>query len=184
LPGQQFTYTWTASVGAAPPSGMGAGFANPIVNPTQPTMYKCVVTGGSCVKTDSVNVVVGSGLPVSLQVDSITCFNAANGKLKVVLLGGVPPMTYNWSPNLSTTDSLVNVGPNTYSVTVTDSKGCAGSATATLTQPTALVFVLDSVNINCNAAGNGQVNATVSGGTTPYTYTWNPANTNSTPLMD
>lgn len=179
VPGQQFTYTWTASVGAAPPSGMGAGFANPIVNPTQPTVYKCVVTGGSCVKTDSVNVVVGSGLPVSLQVDSITCFNAANGKLKVVLLGGVPPMTYNWSPNLSTTDSLVNVGPNTYSVTVTDSKGCAGSATATLTQPTALVLVLDSVNINCNAAGNGQVNATVSGGTTPYTYTWNPANTNS-----
>jgi hypothetical protein len=86
LPGQQFTYTWTASVGAAPPSGLGAGFANPIVNPTQPTVYKCVVTGGSCVKTDSVNVIVGSGLPVSLQVDSITCFNAANGKLKVVLL--------------------------------------------------------------------------------------------------
>jgi len=178
LPGQQFTYTWTASVGAAPPSGLGAGFANPIVNPTQPTLYKCVVTGGSCVKADSVNVIVGSGLPVSLKLDSITCFNASNGKVKVVLSGGVPPMTYNWSPNLSTTDSIVNAGPNTYSVTVTDSKGCAGSATATLTQPSALTLVLDSVNIKCNAAGNGQVNATVSGGITPYTYTWNPANAN------
>ncbi len=72
----------------------------------------------------------------------------------------------------------MNAGPNTYSVTVTDSKGCAGSATATLTQPSALTLVLDSVNIKCNAAGNGQVNATVSGGITPYTYTWNPANAN------
>jgi gliding motility-associated-like protein len=179
LPGQQFTYTWTASVGAAPPSGVGTGFANPIVNPTVPTVYTCVVTGGACLQRDTAFVIVGTGLPVGVNVDSIRCFGQATGKIRAVPLGGSPPLTYVWSPSLSSTDSIVNLGPNTYSVTVTDNLGCSGSATATLFQPPLLTLVLDSTNITCNNASNGQLNATVAGGTPAYTYTWSPVGPNS-----
>ena len=80
LPGNQFTYNWTASVGAAPPSGVGASFASPTVNPTQATVYTCIVTGGSCLLRDTANVVVGSSIPISLRIDSIRCFGQTNEK--------------------------------------------------------------------------------------------------------
>jgi gliding motility-associated-like protein len=178
LPGSQFTYTWTASVGAAPPSGAGASFATAIVNPTQPTAYICVVTGGACIKTDTALVVIGNGLPVSIRFDSILCNGANNGKAFALKQGGVSPFTYQWSPNLSATDSIVGLSPNTYSVTITDNVGCSGSATATLSQPPLLTLVMDSVNIRCNGLANGQVSATVAGGTQPYTYVWSPVQPN------
>lgn len=184
LPGNQFTYTWTASVGAAPPSGTGASFATAIVNPTQPTVYICVVTGGACVKTDTAFVVIGNGLPVSLRLDSILCNGANNGKAFALKQGGVAPFTYQWSPNLSTTDSLTGLSPATFSVTVTDNVGCSGSATATLSQPPLLTLVMDSVNVRCNGLANGQVSATVTGGTQPYTYTWSPAQGNVSSLTN
>lgn len=183
LPGNQFTYTWTSNpTGSAPPSGAGAGFANPIVNPTVTTLYTCVVTGGSCTLTDTARVTVGTSLPVNLLVDSISCNNFTDGKVKAVLTGGVAPITYVWSSGGGNVDSIKNLAPNTYSVTATDSKGCAGSATAILSNPTLLTVVLDSVNVSCFGAGDGKITATVSGGRPTYVYTWSGGAANNPAL--
>lgn len=173
LPGNQFTYTWTASVGASPPSGTGVAFANPIVNPTQTTTYICRLTGGLCTLVDSVTVTYGSNIPTTIQIDSISCFNAADGKLRVILGGGTSPFSYTWSPNASsTTDSVINVSPGTYAVTVSDNYNCSGIASVQVTQPTQLTATVNTTPVSCYGGNNGSATANANGGIPPYTYNW------------
>src|SRR6185437_13912658 len=60
----------------------------------------------------------------------------------------------------------------TYTLTVKDVNGCTGTATKTLTQPTAAVAasVSASTNVNCFGGSTGSITVAGSGGTTPYTY--------------
>ncbi|MBS1625512.1 MAG: gliding motility-associated C-terminal domain-containing protein [Bacteroidetes bacterium] len=170
----QATYTWTASQGTAPPSGTGSGFATAMVSPTQTTTYVVSVTGGSrCTLVDSMTVTVGNGLPVPKLVDSITCAGQNDGRIYIRMNAGVPPYTYIWSSTVAgNVDSAINLGPGTYTVSVTDAQGCSGRDTTTLVPPAPLTLRLDSVNIPCYGGSTGSVTATVGGGRPGYTYVW------------
>ncbi|RFS14187.1 hypothetical protein D0T08_21850, partial [Emticicia sp. C21] len=60
----------------------------------------------------------------------------------------------------------------TYTVTVTDAKGCTATATVTITQPNVLTTSITKVDVSCNGGNNGSATVTPSGGTSPYTYQW------------
>jgi PKD repeat protein len=60
-----------------------------------------------------------------------TCPNAPDGLVDLMALGGTAPYSYLWS-NGSTEEDLV-AAPGNYSVIVTDSLGCTGTTTATIT---------------------------------------------------
>ncbi|MFN8298183.1 MAG: SprB repeat-containing protein [Chitinophagales bacterium] len=63
------------------------------------------------------------------------------------------------------------MGPGTYTVTVTDGNGCTATASATVTQPAAISAVIASYNdVSCFGANNGNINISVTGGVTPYTF--------------
>src|SRR5690606_5948486 len=69
----------------------------------------------------------------------------------------------------------------TYTVTVTDAKGCTGTKSFTIAQPTALTATTSSTNVSCNGGTNGTATVNVSGGTPAYTYSWAPSGgTNAT----
>ena len=65
----------------------------------------------------------------------------------------------------------------TYSVTVTDSKGCIASDAFTVAQPTALTAQITNTNAYY-AHTTGSIDVTVQGGIAPYTYSWNTGSTN------
>jgi hypothetical protein len=67
----------------------------------------------------------------------------------------------------------------TYTFTVTDSRGCTGTASVTITQPTAVVVTMSSTNPSATGATDGTASAAVSGGTSPYSYLWSNGQTTS-----
>ena len=71
----------------------------------------------------------------------------------------------------------------TYNVTVTDTKGCTASTTATVTGPlTALSVALASQgNVTCNGLSNGTISLNVSGGTGAYSYAWSGTGSGTNP---
>jgi hypothetical protein len=102
----------------------------------------------------------------------INCFGGSNGSVTVNASDGTPGYTYLWNTT-ATSPNISGVPADTYSVTVTDSKGCLATATKTLAQPSAPVT--GSVVIfpaSCFGTANGAIDLTPSGGTSPYTYNW------------
>ncbi|MFN8299130.1 MAG: gliding motility-associated C-terminal domain-containing protein [Chitinophagales bacterium] len=175
LPGQSFQYQWinlttNASAGTTPTI---------TVNPAVSTDYLVTLTGGACTLSDTVHVVVGNNIPVSLTVDSIDCFGMSNGKLFAVAGGGTPPIAFAWSTGTSGVDSLVNLGPGTYSVSITDAQGCTGNTSKILSEPTQVTVTIQSQAITCNGAANAQALATATGGTPNYVYAWSTGNNNN-----
>ncbi|MBN8677158.1 MAG: T9SS type A sorting domain-containing protein [Chitinophagales bacterium] len=109
----------------------------------------------------------------------ITCFGANNGWVHVSTMSGIGPYTYIWSNGGSTSD-ITNLGPGTYTVTVTDvATGCSNVASATLEEPAVLVCSPSSIPANCGL--NGTATISVTGGTAPYSILW--FNGQSTPSI-
>ena len=70
----------------------------------------------------------------------------------------------------------MNLVAGTYAVTVTDAGGCTATGTASISSlsTTKVSHTISQQNIACFGASTGSVPVTPSGGTTPYSYTWNP----------
>jgi gliding motility-associated-like protein len=76
--------------------------------------------------------------------------------------------------------SQANLVAGNYTVNILDANNCPGTGTVVISQPNLPLQVdLVSTDDNCSAS-SGSINATVSGGTAPYSYSWTPnaGNTN------
>lgn len=107
---------------------------------------------------------------------NLTCFNSADGSLEVVATGGNTTISspYNYLWNNNQTGAIINgLSAGTYTVTVTDANACQATNSFTITQPSQLVLNPTSENVKCFMGSDGSIDANPSGGTTPYTYTWN-----------
>lgn len=128
----------------------------------------------------TVNVVVSITQPTVLLLltssTNATC-TAADGSATVVASGATPVYSYLWTPGVQTTATATNIAAGTYSLVVTDAKGCQQSAAVIVgVSPGGTASVTSSNNVTCTGLNNG--NATVSmgtGATPPYTYSWSPS---------
>ena len=172
-------YQWSASTGTAPPSGLGPQYSTATVTPSATTLYTVTTSGGGgCTLTDTVRVTLGTSLPVSALVDSITCSDSTNGKIIIIMNAGIAPYTYVWSPAAGGADSITGLAAGTFYVTVTDNAGCIGKDTFKLTTPSAIAMLIDSTPITCFNAANGKLSDSVWGGHSPYMITWAPGGAN------
>lgn len=112
-------------------------------------------------------------LLVSANATPSAC-NAADGSLMITVSGGIPPYTYTWA-NGATTQNLSNLAPSAYTLTVYDSTGYSVTNT----------FYINSANLTasptittaaCDSTG-GSIQLALSGGTAPYTISWNTGDT-------
>ena len=112
----------------------------------------------------------------SSTIQNISCFGADDGSIDLVVSGGTGAYTYQWS-NEASSEDLSNLAPGTYTVTITDANGCSTSKQYTVTEPALLVASgtkssHNGFEITCNGADDGSIDLTVSGGTSPYVYSW------------
>ncbi|MCB0559738.1 MAG: hypothetical protein KDD09_12385, partial [Phaeodactylibacter sp.] len=89
--------------------------------------------------------------------------------------GGLTPYTYTWNTGQSTasfTDTPA-AGTQTYTVALTDANGCTSTASVTVIVNDNPEASASATNTTCGDA-NGSATITVTGGTTPFSYTWSP----------
>ena len=151
------------------------------VTPSETTTYTVTATAtqGGCAATATKEVTVTvNELTVEVSVNDALCNGASNGSVELSVSGGTTPYSYVWS-NGATTEDLSSVSVGTYTVTVTDANGCTTTASATVSQPSALTVSLDSENETC-AGNDGTATVAATGGNGDYSFEWSNGQNSAT----
>jgi gliding motility-associated-like protein len=155
-----YTYLWSNSATTQNIAGLAVG-----------TFTVTATDANGCSGTASAVLTQPAILTLSAAKTDVNCNAAATGTITTTVTGGTPSYNYNWGGGI-TTANRSGLTAGTYTVTTTDSHGCTATASATITQPTALAVSQVHTNISCNGAANGSIDLTASGGTLPYGFNW------------
>ena len=157
-----YDITWSNGSKSANINTLTAGYYSVTVN-----------DGSGCIDTGGVLIRNTGNIILVLNVDSITCHGDNDGIIQANVSGDAPPFTYLWSTG-STADRIFDLGPGSYSLTISDSNGCQAEKKVTLNEPDSLLLQISTYPESCIGGGqNGMAIARVTGGTPPYRYFWN-----------
>ena len=135
-------------------------------------VYSVVVTDSEGYTiTESITITESVVLSTTLYGSNVTCNGISNGAVNLTVTGGTSPYAYNWY-NSSISEDINNLSAGLYKVTVIDANGCTKKDSITISEPTVLSLSLAGTDITCNGGSDGSIDLTVSGGTSPYTYSW------------
>ncbi len=131
--------------------------------------------------TEPAPIVVNASISTFTGNVNVSCSDACDGSITLEILGGEAPFTVNW-PDLGISDdaSIDGLCPGVYNAIVTDAIGCTSEVSYTLNAPAPLAIQFTST-FDC-ATGVTNICALPSGGTAPYSYSWN--NSTSTNCTD
>ncbi|MCC6726782.1 MAG: HYR domain-containing protein [Saprospiraceae bacterium] len=173
--GGNFTYLWSG-----PGIVSGGSTPTPTVNTAGGYIILVTNTSNGCTKTDTASVAQTPALVASIPASqNVLCNGANTGSATAAGSGGKAPYSYAWSNNANTAQ-ITGLAAGTYTVIITDADNCTASATATVTQPTAIVVNASATGETSVGGNNGTATANPSGGVPNYTYSWsNGATTQS-----
>ena len=131
-----------------------------------------------CEGTGSVNITQPPAIDLAISKTDVKCLGGMTGTASVLPTGGTGPFTYQWSggttPDQQTAQGL---SAGTYSLTVTDSKGCEAFGSVTIGEPANGVTVVATQSvIGCFGENLSEAQALATGGSGTYTYLWTPSN--------
>jgi hypothetical protein len=94
-----------------------------------------------------------------------------DGAINLTVNGDFGPFTFLWS-NGATTEDISNLSAGNYTVVVTDTTGCSDSTTFNLNNISSMNITSTVTQVTCAGGNNGAIDVTTSGGTLPYTFSW------------
>jgi PKD repeat protein len=157
-----YTYIWTPG-----------NTTNAILSNVSVGTYTVTVNDkNNCTAQKSVTITEPTLLQVNSTITNVSCPSGNNGMIKATPSGGTGPYTYLWLPINKTTATVSGLTAGTYSLTVTDAKGCKNTTTHTIIQPQPIVIAFIVKNVSCFNGSDATVTTSVAGGTAPYTYSW------------
>jgi gliding motility-associated-like protein len=144
-----------------------------LVNPLTTTTYTAEVTlCDGTVVSDDVTITITTPYDVNLDIQQIVCNGATNAWIDVDVTGNTNPVTYTWSTG-ATTDSISDLGPGTYTITIQEIGGCAWVQDVVITEPPVLTLdTLLTIDVTCFGGSDGRVELDPEGGVQPYLFSF------------
>lgn len=170
---EPFTYAWND------PFGQQTDMIFNLV----PGVYTVTVTDANlCQTMDSVEVISPNALTIlSVNPNSVSCFNADDGMAEIMLTGGTEPYSFLWSdPLMQFGNPANNLFAGTYYVTVTDANNCEVMDSVIITEPNLLSLNVSINDVLCFGEQSGSAAASAVGGTGPYSFEWSNMETTAT----
>ncbi len=161
-----YSYLWSTGATTQSIFGLSGGTYSVVVTDSKECITSCTVFIGT------------SNNPTCTISGTDTTCRLANGSATVFASGGSGSYSYLWSTG-STTSTISNLLPGTYSVVVTDGSGCSTSCTITIGHSNTPTCTISGSNTTCGHA-NGSATVFASGGSGSYSYLWSNGATTST----
>ena len=114
---------------------------------------------------------------------NVWIFLNKDGSATVFVLTGVSPYTYQWDVNAGsqTSSTATGLSAGSYLVIVTDSNGCTGTFTVNVNNTNGgVASITADQDVTCKGGSDGQITASISGGSAPYSYLWDNGDTAAT----
>lgn len=160
---EPYTYAWENGEKDKSAKGLGAG------------KHTLTVTDkNGCTTTAEVEITEDI-LPLSVAVElseELNCYGDQTGAAIAAVKGGKGPFTYQWKGSDATTKKAEKLAAGKYELIVKDATGTEAKTDFELKSPDALNI---SISVDQPASANkkdGKATAKITGGKSPYTYTW------------
>ena len=137
--------------------------------------------GSLCNEKMNLDLVVPAPLNITLT-PSVSCHGSNQSSITATVSGGLLPGEYSYSWKKvdddafdSTSASVSNLGPGTYTLTVTDlsnTKNCSVSQTVTIDEPTLVTVENVTADGHCYNSNDGTLSFDIAGGEGPYSISW------------
>lgn len=164
-----YTYLWSSGGTTALETGLPYG----VYTVTVTDANGCQSFGSVVVNEPRCN-----GFDGSTTSTNVLCNSDSSGTASVSIVGGTAPFVYSWNDyGLQTNPIAVNLPAGVYTIEVTDFDNCVFVAVATILEPSALNSVMSHTDAATIGGNDGSASVSVSGGASPYTYSWSTLET-------
>jgi len=133
--------------------------------------YVTVSDANACSVSTAISITQINSLLLNVTTINELCFGQSTGGAQATVSGGAGGYVYHWSGG-QTTATLSGIPSGVYDVTVTDANNCNTSASAIVSQPSAIMVTPSVTNVGCFGGAAGSIQTTTTGGTGLYQYSW------------
>ena len=159
-----YTYSWS------PTGGTGATAENLSAG----TYTVTVTDDDGCPAFIEVTINEPAAIIIDGDATDALCGNF-DGTIDLTVSGGTGSYSYAWTPAGLSGNSLSDLAPGSYSVTVTDANGCEQTASFTVGLTGNIPISVIPQVVTIEAGENTQLEVIVGAGVTNETYTWTPS---------
>ncbi|MCV9929657.1 T9SS type B sorting domain-containing protein [Flavobacterium sp. LS1R49] len=183
-------YTFTLTDKATPPN-VTTFPSSGILKDIKPGTYTVSgVDANGCSDNKDTDLIIAAPVAPVATITQNTglCFDNTKATITVSIIGGVAPYSYQVKYNTGTLSGSVPVTGSSftydatatgdYSFLITDAFGCADVAVSQKINPKITAKALTTTSLTCIAPKEAKIEVTISGGTSPFTYTVNGDLTN------
>ena len=159
-----YTYFWSNFATTSSVTGLDGG------------PFSVVIEDVNGCDTIVVNTITEPGeMDIQLTAFEPLCADSGNGSITTLVIGGTPNFTYSWtgSNGFTSTQQNPQVPSGSFNVTVTDANNCTADASIGVNSASSFTVTVIGINPNCIGDSTGAVAASTTGGTGPFTYSWN-----------
>jgi hypothetical protein len=137
-----------------------------------------VTDANGCSVDVSATVSALDAFSISIQKQDAECNTSCSGEVQLNITNAIEPITITWNDG-SQGAQRQNLCAGDYTASITDGSGCEALIELTIEEPSPLATTLNSSPILC-FGDNSIVQATTTGGTSPYTFTFEGNTVSST----